>query len=138
MTVGISTSVKNTFLIGLRSLIDGGPAAGLINIYNAPRPATGVAITTQTLLAQLTLIDTAPGSFEDPSGASMTLRLPVQDPSANAAGTAVWARVTDSTGAFVIDIDVGDLLSSAELKLPTTTIGLGGVVNVISGSISVA
>jgi hypothetical protein len=138
MTVGISTSVKNSALAGIRSLIDAGSGPGKIRLYNAPRPGTGVAITTQTLLSELDLVDTAPGSFADPSGGSMTLRLPVQDPSANATGTAVWARLVDSDGNFVMDIDVGDLLSAAELKLPTTAITLGGVVNIVSGTISVA
>lgn len=138
MTVGISTSVKNAALSGIRALIDSGPAGGRIKIYDAPRPATGVAITTQTLLADLEMASDAPGSFADPVAGSMALRLPVTDNAADATGTAVWARITDSVGNFVLDIDVGDLLSGAELKLPVTTITLGGTVNVVSGSISIS
>lgn len=138
MTVGISTSVKNAALSGIRALIDAGSGAGLIRIYNTPRPATGVAITTQTLLAELTMASDAPGSFADPASGSMALRLPVADASANATGTALWARIVDSDGNFVMDIDVGDLLSSADLKLPSTAITIGGAVNVVSGSISIS
>lgn len=137
MTIGISTSVKNSTLTGIRALIDAS-GAGSLKIYSAPRPATGVAITTQTLLADLALVITSPGSFEDPASGVMTLRTPVRDLSANATGTAVWARISDNAGNFVIDIDVGDLLSSAELKLPTTSITLGGEVNIISGSLQVS
>lgn len=135
MTVGISTAVKNSALIGIRVLIDAGSGAGKIKIYNAPRPATGVAITTQTLLAELTMQDP---SFAEPASATMIMNVPVSDSSANATGTASWARITDSNDNFVMDIDVGDLASGAELKLPTTAISLGGAVNVISGSISIS
>lgn len=135
MTVGISTAVKNSALSGIRTLIDAGSGAGKIKIYTTPRPATGVAITTQTLLAELTMQDP---SFAEPASAVMTMNVPVSDSSANATGTAVWARITDSNDNFVMDIDVGDLSSGAELKLPSTSISLGGAVNVISGSISIS
>lgn len=140
MAVGISTSVKNSALQGIRALIDSGGNGfpGFIRIYNSPRPSTGAAITTQTLLAEIELKSDSPGSFSDPSNGSMALRVPVSDTSANASGTASWARVVDNNGAFVMDFDVGDLNSSAELKLPSTTITLGGLVNVISGAIAVS
>lgn len=138
MTVGIGTDVKNSALLGIRALIDGGAGVGLVRIYDAPRPGTGVAITTQTLLGEIELNKP---SFSEPSAGSMNLLLtpnPVQEASAIAGGTALWARIVDSDGNFVMDIDVGDLASAAELKIPTTTITLGGLINVISGTISIS
>lgn len=137
MTVGIGTNVKNATLAGIAALIDGGGGAGHIKMYSTPRPATGVAITTQTLLADIVLNNPSFGTI---TGGSMDLSTVgvVQDAEANASGEAIWARFEDFSGEFVLDVDVGDLASGAEIKLPNTTITIGGLVNVVSGSISVS
>lgn len=134
MTVGVSTDVKNSALIGIRALIDGGADSGLIKVYDSPRPATGAAITTQILLAEIEFNDP---SFADPVSATMTMNVPLTT-NGLANGTALWARITDSDDNFVMDIDVGDLASSAELKLSDEAITLGGLINVVNGTISIS
>lgn len=134
MTIGVSTDVKHSALIGIRALIDGGSAAGMIRIYNNPRPATGAAITSQTLLAEIDFNDP---SFQDPVSGSMAMNLPIST-TGLAVGTATWGRIVDSDSNFIIDIDVGDLLSSAELKLSTVAITIGGTINVVNGVISIS
>ena len=134
MTIGVSTDVKNSALIGIRALIDGGSAAGMIRVYTSPRPATGAAITSQTLLAEIDFNDP---SFQDPVSGSMAMNLPLST-TGLAVGTAAWGRIVDSDSNFIIDIDVGDLLSSAELKLYTVAITIGGTINVVNGVISIS
>lgn len=133
MAVVLGNSAKNAMLNALRALIDAGSGAGTIKIYTAPKPSNGAAVTSQTLLAELT--------FSDPSaptaaGGVLTFDPITGDSSANASGTATWARISDSAGNFVADLDVSDTLGSGELKLTTTTIVAGGTVNVTSGTVS--
>ncbi len=45
-------------------------------------------------------------------------------------GTAAWFRITDSTGAFVMDGDVGT--SGSDLNLNTTSIAAASTVSVSS------
>lgn len=134
MAVGVSDDVKLSVLLSIRALIDGGVSFGRIKIYNAPRPATGAAITSQTLLANIALLDP---SFQDPIANSMTMNIPIST-TGLANGTAAWARITDSAGNFILDIDVGNLASSAELKISSTSITVGGTINVVNGTISIS
>jgi hypothetical protein len=60
----------------------------------------------------------------------LTFSAITQDTSADATGTATWARIADSTGATVFDCDVGT--SGATLNLNTTSIVAGGPIQVSS------
>ena len=59
-----------------------------------------------------------------------------QDPSADNSGTAAWARVLDSTGAAVMDIDVSTTTGSGAVKLNTVTIVAGGPIRIDSCTIT--
>jgi len=118
MALGYVTSLRNSQLDAVSALIDGGATGGLLKIYDGTRPSTGGAAT--NLLAQLTFSTTsAPAA----AGGVLTFSAITDDTSADATGTATWFRVTDSTGSFVLDGDVGT--SGSDLNLNTTAITIG-------------
>lgn len=124
MAIGLATTLRNARLDQITAAIDAG-TAGLLRIYDGSRPATGGAAT--TLLAELT--------FSDPSAAAaaggvLTFSAITADASANATGTATWARIVTSAAAFVADMSVGT--SGADINFNTTSIVAGANVSVSS------
>jgi hypothetical protein len=99
------------------------------NLYRAA-PCDG-----ETLLAELT--------FSDPSAAAaaggvLTLDPITQDSSADATGTAVWARIEDSDGTFVMDLNVGAAGSGQDIELVNTSITMGQAIGIASATITEA
>lgn len=123
MTVGFATSLRNARLDEITAAAG---ANALLRIYDGTRPATGGAAT--TLLAELTCNATfAPAA----SGGTLTLNAITADSSANATGTATWARIVKSDGTtFVCDCSVGT--SGADINLNTVSIVAGAAVSVTS------
>lgn len=124
MTVGLDATLRSTRMNAITTAIDAG-AAGLLRIYDGSRPATGGAAT--TLLAELT--------FSDPSAAGaasgvLTFSAITADASANATGTATWARIVTSAAAFVADMSVGT--SGADINFNSVAFVIGGNVAVTS------
>lgn len=128
MALGIDVAVRNSMLNAIRDAIDAG-AAGLLRIYDGSRPATGGAAT--TLLAELTLTDPCAGAA---ASGVLTFSAITADSSANATGTATWARIVTSAGTFVLDCSVGT--SGADINLNTTSIVTGAQVSVTSATIT--
>lgn len=131
LTVALQTSC----ITPIMTAIDAGAGAGLIDIYNGTIPATAAtAVTTQTKLGTLT--------FSDPSGSVtsgvFTASSITQDSSADATGTASWARIKDSTGATVGDIDITSTGGGGLLQLNTVNIVAGGPIIVTALTLSVA
>lgn len=127
-------SVKNSVLTPLKDAIDAGSGAGTIKIYNGTQPTTAAdAVTTQTLLGTLT--------FSDPCGTvatgALTMSAITQDSSADATGTATWARIADSAGNTVMDVNVSVTGGGGALQLNTTSIVSGGPILISSFVISV-
>lgn len=131
MAVAFATTLRNARLDAIKTAIDAGAGPGLLRIYNGTRPATGGAAT--TLLAELTLSDPSAGAA---SGGVLTLSAITADSSANATGTATWARIVDSAGNFVMDLSVGT--SGADLNLNSVEIQAGAQVSVTSATITEA
>ena len=106
--------------------------SGFMQIYTGAQPATpDTAITSQTLLATLTLSATAFGA----SSAGTKTANAITSGTAVATGTATWFRAfksDDSTA--VIDGSVGT--SVADLNLNDTAITSGGSVSVTSWTVS--
>ncbi|CAJ2881802.1 hypothetical protein AQ733_09985 [Burkholderia pseudomallei] len=127
MTMGFSTAVRNAMLDAITTQAG---ASALLNIYSGTRPATGGALSGNTLLAQLTCNATfAPAS----SGGVLTLNS-IANATAAATGTATWARLTTSGGTFVADFGVGT--SGTEIIIGTTSITSGATVSVSSATIT--
>jgi hypothetical protein len=106
---------------------------GYIRVYDGTKPAHGdTAITTQTLLAELTFGTPAFGS---PSGGTITANAITADPSANATGTPTWFRAFESDGTTaVMDGTAG--VSGCDLNLATDAIGAGAIVAVTDLTVS--
>lgn len=129
MALGFDNTTRTAWLQVIIDDIDAGAGAGIINIYSGTRPATGGP--SGTLLAQLTCSN--PSSASN-TGGVLTLDTIASDTNANATGTASWFRVTDSTGAFVLDGDVGT--SGSDLNLNDTAITTGDTVSITSFTIT--
>lgn len=122
MAVVYSTTVKNARMTVVRDAIDGGPAAGTLEIGT-----TGMG----TVLATITLADPC-GSV---SGGVLTFTMPKSDTSADATGTAAAARIKDSTGTVIVSgLTVGT--SASDIILSTTSIATGDTVTIQNAAIT--
>lgn len=129
MAVGLATAVRNSRLNAIRDAVDAGVSTGKLRIYDGTRPATGGTVT--TLLAELAFTDP---SAPNAAGGVLTFSAIASDVSADATGTATWARIVDSAGTFVLDCSVGT--SGADINLNTTAIQIGALVQVTSATIT--
>ena len=108
-------------------LIDAGAGAGTIKIYTGTQPADGdAALGGNTLLGTLTFSDPAFGATS--TGGVATASAITDDSSADATGTATWARIQDSNGANVFDCDVNTAAST--IVLNSTSITSGGTISI--------
>ena len=99
--ITLSQEAANDVLASINDNLNLGSGAATIKLYTGTKPAgPDTAITSQTLLGTLTC--------SDPAGTVATRTLTFDtitaDSSADATGTATWARLADSAGVAVIDI----------------------------------
>lgn len=129
----VATAARQAQCDAVVDLIDAGDGAGTIKIYTGTQPANAnTAISDQTLLATLTFSATAFGAA-DTSGVA-TANAITGDTSADATGTATWARIADGDGNTIFDCDVGT--SGATINLNTTSIVQGAAVSISSFTIT--
>lgn len=122
----ITTAVRDSLANQLATLVDVG-AAGTIKIYTAAQPAgPDTAIGAQTLLATLTFSATAFGAGSVTG--VLTASAITDDSSADATGTAVWARIADGNGLAIFDCDVTATGGGGTMEINSTSIVAGGVV----------
>lgn len=102
MTMGCSTALRTVWAQGM---ITEAGASAKFKFYNGTRPATGAAITSQTLGATLTMgttIGTAGSGVIDIDEAGMT-----QNSANHVSMTPTWIRLTKSNDTFVSDFSIG-------------------------------
>lgn len=132
MTMKFSPALRNNRAEQIIDAIDADTNPGTIKFYTGPQPATGAAITSQTLLGTLT--------FSKPSATAtagvITFDEITEDSEADASGTAAWARIADGAGAFVMDVSVGATGSGATVIMNTTGIVAGGPIRITSFEIT--
>jgi len=109
--------------------------SGYIRIYDGSQPANAdTAVSGQTLLAELRFNAAA---FPSAVAGLITAAAITDDSSANATGTATWARILASNGTSVyFDGSVGT--ASANVILNTTSIVTGAVVSCSSLTLQVS
>jgi hypothetical protein len=104
--------------------IDAGAGAGTIKIYTGTIPTDAdTAVGAQTLLATLTFSDPAFGAA---SNGVATASAITSDTSADATGTAAWARVADSNAVTQFDVTVGT--SGDDINFNTVSFVSGATV----------
>jgi len=125
-------SIRNAMLDLITTRAGNGALLRIYDSTGTGRPATGGAVTTQVLLAELTCGTPFAGSA---ASGVLTLSSITQDSSANNSGTATWFRIVKSDGTtFVLDGNVGS--SGSDLNLTTTTIVSGQPVSITSFTIT--
>src|SRR5262249_6683336 len=123
MSVDYSLAVRNARLTAVLSAIDAGAGHGVLRLLNS---VGGV----------LSSIALAKPSGSASGGVLRFLRLSLIDPAAAASGTAVGARIEDSTGATVIaDLTVGTGGTDIVLS-PTNAIVAGQTVAITAATIT--
>ena len=128
--IKLSTTVGNAALDAINTALNAGSGAAKIRIYNGTMPANpNIAITTETLLAELTCSDPAAPAA---TGKTLTFSAITQDSAADATGTASWARLVDSDGNAVVDVDITVTGGGGFLQMNTTSIVVGGPVLISS------
>jgi len=103
-------------------------AAGEIRVYDGTRPANAdTAVSTQTLLVTFTMANPAgtvtSGVFTGTNPAAAMVA---------ASGTAVWARMVDSSAGTVFDADVGAPSSGSLIEIDNVTLASGGYCTITS------
>lgn len=107
-----------------------GVAAAHLLIYSGAVPTDAdTALGAQVLLADLAMSNPAFGAAADTApGASATAGAISDDTSANATGTASFARIVDRDGTVVLQLTVG--AGSGELQLNTVSLVINALVRV--------
>ena len=130
MAIKYDTTTRNNMLDALTTRVG---TSGRLRIYNGTRPANvGTAITSQTMLAELTCNATAFAAAA--SGGVLTANA-ISNGTAAATGTASWFRLFQSNGTTAImDGDVST--AGADLNLNNTSIATGQTVSVSSFTVT--
>lgn len=136
MTTRISTAAAAAACDALVDLLDGGAAAGYIEIRTGAQPATVGTAATGTLLGTLTLSDPAFGAATVASPSVATAAPISDDTSADASGTAGWFRAYDSNAAAIIDGSITGTGGGGDMELDDTSIVAGGTIALTSWTVS--
>ena len=131
----LATATQNAACDAVVDLIDAGSSPGTIDIYDnsasAPASANDAVPGTSVKLATLTFYDPAFGAA---SSGTATAGSITADTSADATGTAAWARIKDSEGNTIMDCDVGT--DATTIVLNTTNIIAGATVSITLAAVT--
>jgi hypothetical protein len=130
----LSTTARNAGADAVGNLADAGAGPGTIKIYTGSSPGPDSAVT-GTLLAEFTLSDPAFGAAAT-GVKTLDITPAVEDTSANATGTAGYARLADSVPATVMDLTVTATGGGGDIELNSVSINAGVVVTITSGTIT--
>lgn len=131
----LTAATRNQMLDQIAARIDADAGAGTIKIYTGTQPANAdTALSGQTLLATLTFSDPCASSA---SSGVLTFSAITEDASADASGSATWARVADNSGDTVFDCDVTASGGGGTIQLNTTNIVSGGPVRITAFTLSI-
>ena len=127
----LATATRNAAVNGVTALIT---AASLLRIYAGTQPASGGGSDNSNTHVLLATLIFASIPFASAASGTSTANAITSDASADASGTATWARIQTSGGTVVFDCDVGT--SGATVNLNTTNLTLGGAVSMTSATIT--
>lgn len=123
----LSNAVRGAMADAVLAAIDAGSGPAQLRFYTGTIPGSpDDAVTSQTLLGTLTCSD--PCGVR--TGGTIQFSSITQDASADATGTATWARLVTSAGTAVADFDVTSTSGTGAIRLNTVDIVAGGTINV--------
>lgn len=129
-----TTALRSTIAQAIvDAMANGTTSTPMIEIYDGTMPSSMGGSITDNLLAELAMTNAAATQ----AGGVVTLDTITNDSSANASGTAGWARVLDRDGAEVIYLTVSVSGGGGDLELNTVSITSGSPVAITSGTITV-
>ena len=129
-----TTALRSTIAQAIvDAMATGTTSTPMIEIYDGTMPGSMGGSITDNLLAELAMTNAAATQ----AGGVVTLDTITNDSSANASGTAGWARILDRDGAEVIYLTVSGSGGGGDLELNTVSITSGSPVAITSGTITV-
>lgn len=136
-TITLHPNTATDVLAAINARLNLGSGAGTIKLYTGTKPtyATG-AITSQVLLGTLTLSDPAGVVATVGEITTLTFSAITSDTDADATGTCTWARLADSSGNTVCDIDVTNTGGGGFGQMNTTSITIHGPITAPSVTIT--
>lgn len=117
----------------LAAASNGSGVAPKLEIYSGSEPASMGGTISVSLLSEHALTTTVGTEL----GGVITFDAIADDSSANASGSAGWARLLDRTGAEVMYLTVTQYGGGGDIELNTTSISAGLPVSITSGTFSV-
>lgn len=134
MAITLLIANKNTLLDQINTMLNAGTGAATIKVYDGTQPADAdTALSGNTLLAEFAMTD--PAAAAAASGV-LTLSAISDDASADATGTASWARIADSNGLTVFDVDVTATGGGGGMEFNTVSFVIAKTISVSSFTIS--
>lgn len=129
----LSTMARNALANAIKTAIDAGSGAGTIKIYDGSPPATpqDAPSGSNHLLTTLNLGDPSFGA----AAVGVITAKAIGQANTVASGTAAWARIADSDGNAIMDLDVG--ASGAAINLTSLTLAIGDIVAINSALITI-
>jgi hypothetical protein len=130
----LTTALRSTIAQDIIAAVATGTASTpMLEIYDGSLPSSMGSSIADTLLAELAMTNAA---ATEASGV-ITFETITNDTSANATGTAGWARILDRDASEVIYLTVSATGGGGELQLNTTSIASGAPVAITNGTITV-
>ena len=126
MAIAYVTTLRTTRMTDIVTALGSGSK---MRIYSGTRPATGGTET--TVLAEIALVTPTAGTV---TSGVLTITQPLVDASANATGTASWARLMTSANAAVADMNVGT--SGSDINFDSVGFVAAGNVSITSLTIT--
>jgi hypothetical protein len=125
---------RTALATALKGIFDDQAGPCTLEFYDGSMPAgPHVAVGAQVKLGTVTCSD----PLGSEAAGALTFGAIPQDNSADAGGTATWARFKDGAGNARADFDVSNLAGSGVVKLNTVTIVAGGPIRVESFVITI-
>jgi hypothetical protein len=127
----LNPAVRTARVAAILAALDAGTGPGRAEIYGTAKPAAGAAAGGAPLVVW-TLAD--PGGTA--AGGVLTLAWSAAAYAAAASGTAVWGRLMDSAGNWVLDAECGLLGSAAIFQLESLTVLAGALIQPTTSTIT--
>lgn len=131
----VTSAVAQAMMVAFNSAVDAGTAA-VINIYSGTPPAdANASLSSNDLLAQLTMSTTAFGTPTTANPSVDTANAITADSSADSTNTATFFRIlTQSAGTVIAQGTAG--VGTYDLALNTTAITSGSTVSITAATVS--